>query len=221
MEKEIAVIFDLDDTLIQERDFLESAYQEISRVLRPKHSEEIYAYLLQTYKRGGDPFGEMIRQFDLSVSKEDLLQMYRNHKPVLELDGDARELLDYLKEEGVPMGIVTDGRSLTQRNKIKALGLDSYVPRDAVIVSEEIGSMKPALRNFEHFHVYYPGCHYIYVGDNPAKDFVAPRQLGWLTVCLKDQGDNIHSQPLEVPEALRPHFMIDRLSDLKNLLKEI
>ena len=216
-----AVIFDLDDTLMQERDFLESAYREIADRLSYEHAEEAYEFMLRSYDEGLDPFGALISQYHLPVGKQNLLVLYRNHKPDISLSADAKVLLDYLKGHNIPMGIVTDGRSLTQRNKIKALGLDSYVPRDAVIVSEEIGSVKPALRNFLHFHVYYPGCHYVYVGDNPAKDFIAPRQLGWLTVCLKDQGDNIHPQPLEVPEALRPHFMIDRLSDLKNLLKEI
>ena len=53
----------------------------------------------------------------------------------------------------------------------------------------------PALANYEYFVKRYPGCNdFIYVGDNPDKDFIAPKTLGWETICLKDDGSNIHKQ---------------------------
>lgn len=46
------------------------------------------------------------------------------------------------------------------------------------------------------------------------KDFVAPNRLGWRTVCLKDDGRNIHSQNIEIAEVQKPQFIIDKLTDL-------
>ena len=41
----------------------------------------------------------------------------------------------------------------------------------------------------------YPQCQdFTYVGDNLNKDFVAPHALGWTTICLRDDGRNIHKQ---------------------------
>lgn len=38
---------------------------------------------------------------------------------------------------------------------------------------------------------------FTYVGDNLKKDFIYPNQHGWNTICLKNDGRNIHSQDFE------------------------
>ena len=52
------------------------------------------------------------------------------------------------------------------------------------------------------------------------KDFVAPNRLGWRTVCLKDDGRNIHSQNIEIAEVQKPQFIIDKLTDLIKVEKK-
>ena len=69
------------------------------------------------------------------------------------------------------------------------------INKGRAVISEDFGSEMPALANFEYFMNRYPECHdFTYVGDNPRKDFISPNALGWLTVCLKDDGRNIHKQ---------------------------
>jgi putative hydrolase of the HAD superfamily len=97
-----------------------------------------------------------------------------------------------LSASAARLGILTDGRSTTQRNKIKALGLDLWISE--VVISEEFGSHKPDPRNYQYFEKVFPGGEYIYVGDNLCKDFVAPNSMGWKTVVLLDRGKNIHKQ---------------------------
>lgn len=214
MSNKTAIIFDLDDTLMQERDFLESAYREIAGTLIPEHAEEAYTLLLRSYDEGGDPFGTLINHYHLPFEKQDLLNLYRHHQPRLCLSPDAQDLLDELKARNIPMGIISDGRSCTQRAKIQALGLDAYIPRSAIIISEEFGSAKPDSRNYSYFHHYYPDHRYIYVGDNPAKDFIAPRKLGWLTACLQNNGRNIHPQRTDLPADYMPDITLQHLTDL-------
>lgn len=62
----------------------------------------------------------------------------------------------------------------------------------------------------------YPECRdFTYVGDNPRKDFIAPNALGWLTVCLKDDGRNIHKQDFTSITALAlPKKTIESLKEL-------
>jgi putative hydrolase of the HAD superfamily len=109
------------------------------------------------------------------------------------------------------MGILTDGRSLTQRNKIAALGLEAWI--NDIVISEEFGSAKPDERNYRHFEQRFPTAQYVYVGNDVAKDFIAPNRLGWLTVCVRDNGGHIHPQDTSrLAECALPNSWIERLA---------
>ena len=85
-----------------------------------------------------------------------------------------------------------------------------------MVISEEFGSEKPALANYTYFMERYPECHdFTSVGDNPRKDFIAPNALGWLTVCLKDDGRNIHKQDFtSITAQALPKKTIESLKEL-------
>ena len=53
-----------------------------------------------------------------------------------------------------------------------------------------------------------------YVGDNTAKDFVGPNTLEWTTVCLLDDGRNIHKQDFLQETIAMPQMRIKCLSEL-------
>lgn len=108
-------------------------------------------------------------------------------------------------------------RSVQQRNKIEALDLCRWINDKDIVISEEFGSEKPALSNYAYFMERYPECHdFTYVGDNLKKDFIAPNALGWLTVCLKDDGRNIHRQDfLSLAEEAVPKWLIGNLMEIR------
>ena len=121
--------------------------------------------------------------------------------------------LEGLKESDAKLGVISDGRSLTQRNKIKALGLEGFF--DVEIISEELGSEKPCIKNYEVVMNKYPERKiFIYVGDNPAKDFLAPNQLGWRTVCLKNDGRNIHRQDMSLSRDYLPKYVVNSIREI-------
>lgn len=194
------VAFDLDDTLYKEVDYLKSAFREIAnKFSSDSSSKDIYECLWNTWKNKGDSFAEVISQFNLSVSKDDLLRIYREHQPAISLDSTTIKVLEELKKRNVVICLITDGRSLSQRNKIRALGLNKYIKHSNIIISEEVGYDKKSSQPFELVDAMYPHAVKYYIGDNPQKDFYWPRQLGWSTVCLKDDGRNIHPQDLLTP----------------------
>jgi putative hydrolase of the HAD superfamily len=81
------------------------------------------------------------------------------------------------------------------------------------LISEEFGSAKPAERNYRHFEECFPSRPYVYVGNDLAKDFVAPNRLGWQTVCVRDNGQHVHRQEsAHVPAEALPHYWIERLA---------
>ena len=217
------VIFDLDDTLYKEIDYLKSAYREIASGVFPalevdfKEEDGLYHWMLTNYRQGKNVFDELLR-YPVPFSPEELLRIYREHQPSIALSDGAMEVLEYLKKEGHAIGLITDGRSCTQRNKIEALGLGKYVEPELVLVSEETGFCKPSSESYRYVMQRHPGACYVYVGDNPKKDFYAPNQLGWMTVCLKNDGRNIHPQE-EVELAYRAQVLIENLKEVKKILQ--
>jgi len=46
---------------------------------------------------------------------------------------------------------------------------------------------------------------------------VSPNKLGWTSICLLDQGSNIHSQNFNIEEDFLPKIKINSLSELLKL----
>ena len=220
----MVVVFDLDDTLYKEIDYLRSAYRYIAAQLAGDDAEreEIFGTLYGAYKEGRDAFATLMECYNnKGVTKETLLHWYRTHKPQISLCDGCREFLSRLVAEGCRLGIITDGRTVTQTNKIVALGLDRYIPDEDIVISEKFGSEKPSPTNYLHFmDKYGDDAQYYYIADNTAKDFVAPNRLGWTTVCLKDNGQNIHKQKFSLSDEFLPKYTVEEFGgSLFELLK--
>jgi putative hydrolase of the HAD superfamily len=113
----------------------------------------------------------------------------------------AEKFLAQCKELQIPMAVITDGRSITQRNKIRALKIEELF--SDLLISEEFGTAKPDERNYRYFENKYPNRQFYYFGDNTSKDFIVPQKLGWTSICVKDAGRNIHKQNIdELPKEI-------------------
>lgn len=196
------IVFDLDDTLYYELDFLQSAYREIAETLSKENADELHQKMLSMFENKKDVFEFLSLAYDFP--KESLLKIYREHVPNIVLRKGVREILDILKSKDIKMGLLTDGRSLTQRNKIKALDIENYFEK--IIISEEFGSEKPDEKNYKAF--LEQGFDYSYVADNPKKDFVTPNSLGWETVMIEDdEGKRIH----QIPDDLESKWIAEKI----------
>ena len=220
-KNDIVIVFDLDDTLCNEIDYLESAYKEISIYLSHKTNKPahiIFNELITFYREGLNAFEEIIIKYNLKVvSSNDLLHIYRNHFPNIKLSKSTNNILIALKKNAFKVGLITDGRSVQQRNKIKALQLLDYF--DDIIISEEFGSEKPNIKNYLYFQDKYKQANCVYIADNTQKDFISPNKLGWITICLLDNGKNIHKQDFNLRTDKKPLYVINHLSEVNALLK--
>ena len=202
------IVFDLDDTLYKEVSFVESGFNAVARYLgNLSYADE----MMSSWRRGKNAFAQLLSNHSLTSSVEELLTIYRTHVPTIELETSVVATLEALVENGEILGIITDGRYITQRNKIKALGLSRWIADDNIIISEEFGSAKPDIRNYRFFMSKYPGKTYTCIGDNVAKDFVAPKSLGWQTICLKDNGQNIHVQDFGIGKEYLPDIIVTNI----------
>ncbi len=219
MKTKTVVVFDLDDTLYNEIDFLKSAYKEISAniALEANVSKEtIYNEMLEYFSKKENVFEEIIVKYNSSFSITELLSLYRNHKPQISLTRDKLKVLNFLKSKNFNLALLTDGRSVQQRNKIQALNLTQWFSE--IVISEEFGSEKPNVNNYKYFEDTFGDGNYYYIADNIYKDFISPNKLKWKTVCLKDNGLNIHKQkPSSVSEEYLAKYTINEFKELTNV----
>lgn len=185
------VVFDLDDTLYSEDDYNESGVVAVCNELRKLYGKDIMDELLVTRRKKGDVWGKACLLLELPLSvKESLIWIYRLHQPSINLDSTTLDVLQKIKNAAKSIAILTDGRSISQRKKLLALGLLDC----SVYISEEYHSEKPDKTRFEKLMGDFPAERYVYIADNPKKDFIAPNSLKWKTIGLKGNGKNIHSQ---------------------------
>jgi len=206
------VVFDLDDTLYNEIDYLRSAYVAIAKSLAPLDWKKLFVRMFSSYRNGGNVFEELTSQYP--ISKQELIQQYREHQPKIELFPGVLSILKKIKSFNGKIGVITDGRGKTQRAKLKALGILDLV--DIIIISEEIGTEKPNEQNFKAVETKFPNYFYYYIGDNLKKDFIAPNNLGWETIGLIDNGKNIHKQlSFELKNKQYPTRFISSMAELQ------
>jgi len=139
---------------------------------------------------------DLSSHFQLALSSEQIAQLvavYREHTPRIRCFGGAAGLLGRLHGT-YRLGLLSDGFLPAQRLKLDALKLGRFF--DGVVFTEELGrdAWKPAPDGFERMCelLDVPHARCAYVGDNVAKDFVAPNRLGWRTIQLLQPGQ-IHS----------------------------
>lgn len=214
------VVLDLDNTLYKEMYYPISGYRAIAHYITHIDAEaaKIYEQMLLWYQEGQNVFQLLSETYPDNIDIATCLHVYRTHKPKVMLSDGCHEVLQRLKEHGCLLCIITDGRSITHRNKIEALGLQEFFKVDDIIISEEFGGEKPSEGNYRYFMDKYPNAHYTYVADNTTKDFITPNKLGWSTIWLLDNGRNIHKQRFDLDEIYLLQKKIREIEELTNYI---
>lgn len=211
------IVFDLDDTLYLERDFAFSGFQAVGAHIAARHGVNDFAAICAGLFDGPHRaaiFDEALRQTGLSdaLPVAELVAIYRGHAPQIALCPDARR---YLEGRG-GFGLITDGPELTQRAKIKALGLAAFCDQIIPTGQWPAGFGKPHPRAFEEIAQAAPGRRCVYVADNGAKDFVTPNRMGWLTVQILRPGRVHDGSPPDADHAAQA--VIDSFDQLDAVL---
>lgn len=149
-----AAIFDLDDTLYLERDYVHSGYRAVAGCLKTRIPESrLFDFLWSRFQRGqaAGAFEALSAEFSLNLSPAEIAQLvkvYREHRPTIEPIPGMAELLSRLHPEFV-LGLLADGFLPAQRLKLEALGLERFF--DAIVFTEELGrdKWKPSPAGFE------------------------------------------------------------------------
>lgn len=199
------VIFDLDDTLYNERTYVESAMKNVAEYLSDKFmpdSEEIFTRLIDILNSEGRGhiFDTLLAEYKIDEKVSKLVEVYRDTKPQLNLYEDGEKLIKELKKRKIKTAIITDGCSKVQHNKITALNLDKII--DEIVVTDDYeGAAKPSTVPYEMVLLRMHGIEAdkcIYIGDNPTKDFIGAGKIGMQTArIIRNAGDYMKLQAEE------------------------
>ncbi|AGG65759.1 HAD family hydrolase [Corynebacterium callunae] len=192
-----AVIFDLDDTLLSENSYQESANKAVLEFLASTNNipiEVIKNYsLLASRAPRSQYFQQLLSLLGISPNEDnvvDLISVHRGHLPNISWYPDVIETLNSLRSLGSKLGIITDGYSVAQHQKLNALGAREHF--DEIVVSDDLGRefwkphSKPYVVIAEKLGI--EPSEMIYVGDNPEKDFYVSSTLGVTTVRIRRDG---------------------------------
>lgn len=186
----MVVIFDLDDTLYDESAFVQSGFRKVAEhisAFKGCRKEEVLHFLNSclTKEGRGSVFDQTLKHYQIYSKKNvrKCLSIYRLHTPDISLPRESIEVLQIL---GVnhSLYVVTDGNKLVQRNKIRALEIDSYVTKAMPTHNYGCDKSKPSVYCFELIKKWEKADYkeLFYIGDNPKKDFVNIKKLNINTI---------------------------------------
>lgn len=182
------LIFDLDDTLYPERTYVESGFQAVAAHLQEQcgwPAASSLAYMKQVLQSEGRDyvFNKLLAHYgDIRRSSVvDCVKVYRHHSPNICLPEATR---NFLRSLAPPLYLVTDGHKCVQQLKVRALGIEPLFAKVFITHRYGVRHAKPSIYCFERIRA-RECCDWsdlVYVGDNPAKDFVNLTPLGVRTV---------------------------------------
>jgi putative hydrolase of the HAD superfamily len=231
-----AVCFDLDGTLVDALHGWRSAFAEVWPglvTLAPALAElgtsdavydaRLRGYMRDAHRAAGDgewdyayvraAFRRLLEQHGgrSGPEGEALAERYIERSPLLaRIYPDVDTTLDCLASR-VPLAVVSNGLSRDQRAKLEALGLAGRF--DSVVISEEVGLLKPDPAIFRRAleALDTPAEAAVYVGDNQAHDVAGAKAAGMRAIWL-DRGDGFYAETHE------PDAVVQDLRELPGLL---
>lgn len=217
------LIFDLDDTLYDEKKFVYSGFTEVANWISKMSntsSIDIFDYMYNdlAVNGRGTVFNNALEKYFQKTVKNirKCVSIYRLHKPNIKLDTDVVDLLLELRKN-YKLYIVTDGNKIVQNNKIKSLDVEKYIEKAFITYRYGLKASKPSLKCFEIIKNLekVDWLDLVYIGDNPNKDFVNLNKVNAITIRVL-QGDYAL---VEAKEDYDAKFKIDKLTDLRMLIK--
>lgn len=220
-----AFIFDLDDTLFHEVDFVRSGFRAVAHETADQldwNADEMFERMWTDFSSGarGNIFDRVL--LERGVQHRDavggMVEIYRTHIPSIIPVEDCISTLESLSRAG-SLGLMTDGPVVMQRNKFNALKLEGYF--NATVFSDKLGveHRKPDPLPYRIIcdSLGIDPENAVYVADNPKKDFFGARNVGMKSIRIRyPEGVYSRLEPTEL--AYSPDYSIDRLTDLLGFL---
>lgn len=201
MEKIKAILFDLDNTLL---DFMEmkkesckAAIQAMICVGLKMDKDQAYSKLMETYFALGlesdeafSQFLKQIGQFDHKILAAAINKYLETKNEYVKLYPNVKSVLETLKEKGIILSILTDAPKTKAYQRILRLGIDQYLRfvvgfEDTNLKKHTGLPLKLAIEMLKKENPDLLNSEILMVGDSIARDLVPARKLGLKTALSK------------------------------------
>ena len=219
------LVFDLDDTLYEERSFVMSGFKAVANYMAEKNNLNIEDELNKLYrilneKGRGQTFDYYLKDhkiFTKTLLKK-LIKIYRGHYPNINLTFEDRKVLSQLQKK-YSLFMVTDGNKNVQLRKIQSLGIEEYFKK--ILISHRYGikASKPSIYCFQKIinREKVDWCKIVYIGDDPHKDFINLRKIGAKTIRIRKG----RFSEVNLGSKYEAEFEIFNLNELPKLINKI
>ena len=197
---------DLEGAFLASRKYSDMIYD---RSLKGEISmEEMYIYRL----------GNAFRDYGKIIDGETALRfqsVYEKKQQAISMTEDMERLLEALSGK-TTLGIITNGPSEHQRDKIRALAVERWIPMERIWISGDLGVGKPEKGIFTaaQTKLGLEPEEICYVGDSYGHDMLGAGSVGWKTVWFN------HRERRAAGE-LRPDYEVRTEADLIGLLMRL
>ena len=195
MDKKIAVIFDLDDTLYSKSEVFFKAFCQFATpsidaeslyLTYQKRSDEAFEKfsageitLSQSHqKRVSNTFKDV----GIKLSSEKIqafIKAYQDTLNAITLSEEWIEVFQQCNKESYQIAILTNGPTNHQKNKLYQLNLSKWIPEDFWFISESIQAKKPSIQAFHHVESRISADEYFMIGDDIKTDITGAIQANW------------------------------------------
>ena len=207
----------MDDTLYDEMTFVRSGFRAVAHHLHDSIGaprQQSYEWMLKKLEADGrgSVFDDVLARYG-NVTRAAVarcVRAYRLHQPELSLNPDAERCLQRFAAHG--QYVVTDGHKLVQRNKANALGLFERMNKVFITYRHGRSRSKPSPYCFQLIAGLESASprDIVYVGDNPHKDFVGIKPLGFRTIRIRAGA----FRDLVLDESHEAHETVDSLDEI-------
>ena len=232
----INLIFDVDDTLYDQLKPFKDAFEKVFSKYKDipcmelykrsrKYSDDVFEQtekgLLSLEDMHVYRISKAFSDYGVEIERENAIKFqkeYELNQGKITISEGMLNVLDFGKKNNITMGIITNGPTGHQTNKIKALGLEKWIDSNNIFISESMNISKPDVRAFklvENNMNIDPDCTY-YIGDSLNNDVVGAKRAGWKMIWINRRNHII-------PEDLKyfPDYTIKDDNELVQLLENI
>ena len=195
MDKKIAVIFDLDDTLYSKSEVF---FKTFCQFATPNiDAESLYL----TYQKRSDEAFEKFSAGEITLSQshqkrvsntfkdvgiklssekiQAFIKAYQDTLNAITLSEEWIEVFQQCNKESYQIAILTNGPTNHQKNKLYQLNLSKWIPEDFWFISESIQAKKPSIQAFHHVESRISADEYFMIGDDIQTDITGAIQANW------------------------------------------
>lgn len=236
-----AILFDVDDTLYDQTVPFMEAYAEYfgekpevpAEVIYPvtrKYSDAVYSQAMAGEMTMEEMYiyrmQKAFEEFSIRITDQEALdfqKIYADRQHHIHMSPLMQDILAFCSGRAA-LGIITNGPSQHQWDKVRSLQAEKWIPHENIFVSADVGAEKPDRKIFDHAKraMRLEDAEIWFVGDAYALDVEGAVNAGWNAVWMNRRGRKIPGDAVKPGrENERSMVSVESEEDLRNFIIRI